>query len=81
MTAVPGTGRSRIMRGMSREMPALIRGAVAEGWRLETPGGSHLRLRHPSGGNVVVSSTLSDNWRGIRNVRAELRRQARGVPA
>jgi predicted RNA binding protein YcfA (HicA-like mRNA interferase family) len=41
------------MHGMSREMQALIRGAVAKGWRLETTGGSHLRLRHPSGGNVV----------------------------
>jgi hypothetical protein len=81
MSAVPGTGRSRIMHGMSREMQALIRRAVVEGWRLETTGGSRLRLRHPSGGNVVVSSTLSDNWRGVHNIRAELRRQARGVPA
>ncbi len=79
MSAVPGTGRSRL-RGMSR-VQALIKGTVAEGWRLETTGGSRLRLHHPSGGNVVVSSTLSDNWRGIHNVRAELRRQARRVPA
>jgi hypothetical protein len=64
---------------MSSETRALIREAQDAGWRLLAIGGNH--LRHPSGRSVFMAGTPSDSWRGIRNIKAEPRRQMREVPA
>ncbi len=54
-----------------------VRAIAAEyGCAVRATGHNHLRLAHPSGWVVVASGTPSDA-RALRNLRAELRRQAR----
>jgi hypothetical protein len=77
---VPGTGRSKLLRGMSRKMQVLVREAQTAGWHLEFAGSGHFRLPHPSGQSVVLSATSSDGRRAHLNARALLKRQMRAVP-
>lgn len=50
--------------------------AVARGWVLERTR-RHLRLRHPDRGVVVFGKTPSE-YRGLKNLQADLRRAERG---
>jgi len=56
----------------------LARYAIALGFQL-TPGGRHWHASHPGGGRTVLpfGSRISD--RSQRNIRASLRRAARGL--
>jgi predicted RNA binding protein YcfA (HicA-like mRNA interferase family) len=80
MSAVPGTGRCKLLRGMPSEIQALLRNVKAAGWQVSVSGGNHLKLRHPSGRIITMAATPSD-WRSFANARATLRRELREVPA
>lgn len=64
--ALPGF-RSTSLRG-------LISTARLRGWTVTYTPGGHVRFAHPDGGLVHAASTPSD-YRAVRNIAAELRRQ------
>ena len=56
----------------------LARYAVALGFRL-TPGRRHWHASHPAGGRAVLPFGRKLSTRSDRNIRASLRRAARGL--
>jgi predicted RNA binding protein YcfA (HicA-like mRNA interferase family) len=77
MTAVPGTGRSKVKRTVHPELRRVVREAQAQGWSPEVTKGGHIVLRHGGGAMVFMSGTSRYPAREVRNVRAELRRAMR----
>lgn len=59
---------------MSKDLKQLL--SQHPDWTAEKAGSGHVKLRHPSGALVTVSSSVSDR-RGWLNVRADLRRAER----
>lgn len=55
------------------DMRRLVKAARAEGWTVEPTKGSHVRFVSPRGMQVIASGSVSDQ-RGIKNLRADLRR-------
>ncbi len=60
-------------RMVSPEVRPLVRAAIAQGWELDDSGKRHPKLRGPDGHVITVPGSLSD-WRGVKNLRAQLRR-------
>lgn len=58
---------------MKKDFAELVRLAEKQGWTWERRGG-HQALRSPAGEAVWMSTSPSDR-RGLRNVRAQLRRR------
>jgi hypothetical protein len=56
----------------------LLREALALGFTLR-PGSRHWHASHPSGGRAIVPYGRKASDRSQRNIRASLRRAARGV--
>ncbi len=64
------TGKApRYLRKLLRDFPE---------WHLGRSRGGHLRLEHPTLGCIFAPQSPSD-WRGVRNLAAQLRRAERGV--
>lgn len=65
---------------MDRTLKALIEAAVAAGWTWEQHRrNSHIILKPPDGGPVVVAPSTPSDWRSLLDVRARLRRQGVNV--
>lgn len=61
----------------AREARELLRWAEAHGWELKRVTSSgHLFLRHRSGASVTMAHTPGDS-RGMKNARADMRRELR----
>lgn len=52
----------------------LIKAAKEQGWKLELTRGGHLRWQNPDGRIVFTPSSPSDNNRGLKKARADLRK-------
>ena len=79
MTAIPGTGRSKVKRTVHPELRRVVHEAQAQGWSPEVTKGGHIVLRHGGGAMVFMSGTPRYPAREVRNVRAGLRRAMREV--
>jgi hypothetical protein len=62
------------------DLTTLIRTARARGWEVTVTRGGHLRFRHPASGALVHSASTTSDRRGMRNLRADLRRGERAAP-
>jgi len=64
---------------MKKDIRKILQPYLAAGATL-LPGSKHHTLLLPNGHRIKICSTPSDNWRGIRNLQADLRRKAQ-LPA
>ena len=60
----------------SKDLRALLSDARDRGWRTELTNGGHWRLTGPNNALLFTGSTPSD-WRGLRNIRSEIKRAER----
>ena len=66
------------MAGASKEVEALIRTLIRQGWTLKE--GRHRKMVHPSGkGLVVMSRSPSDSNKALKNIQADIRRLERSL--
>jgi hypothetical protein len=59
------------------DMRQVVAAARKRGWVAVPTNNGHLKLTHPEGGLVYCPTTGSDGWRGIKNLKADLRRAER----
>lgn len=62
------------MSGKTREMTRLVRTLRKQGIEVTVGGGGHYRVDLPGGGTMFLPRSPSD-YRSLRNVRAQLRRE------
>jgi hypothetical protein len=70
--------QTRLLRGVSRDTRAEIRGALARGWTASLTAKGHVQLRHPSGAIVHAAGSPSD-YRSVIALRTDLRRAERST--
>lgn len=70
---VAGAGRNSVLNALPSDARSLVKPALSAGWALSRRGSSHVRLSHPDGRLVTISSTPSDR-RALQAIRADLRR-------
>lgn len=58
-----------------KDAAQLVKRLRAQGWRCELTRNNHWRLTPPDGGTPVFYSTTPSDWRGYKNVIAQLRRR------
>lgn len=58
---------------MKREMKDIVKTLRSQGWTVTLTRSNHYRCQSPSGASTWTPSTPSDH-RGIKNLRADLRR-------
>lgn len=63
---------------LKQDLRDVVDHAVRHGWTQTRTRGGHLRLTPPDGGRVLFSPSTPSDYRGIRNLAAQLRRA--GVP-
>lgn len=66
------------LRGLRKEVQAVVRDAVADGWQASLTSSGHIKLAAPGRRPVFMSVTPSDT-RSLKNTRSELRRRMRGA--
>lgn len=73
---IAGTGGRTKFSGCDRETRAILQAVdEASGWRVELTGGEHYKIYPPDPDKpaIVTGKTASD-WRGLRNLKARLKR-------
>lgn len=66
------------LRGLKKEVQAVVRDAAADGWKASLTASGHIKLELPGLSPVFMSRTPSDP-RSLKNARSELRRRMRGA--
>ncbi len=64
---------------LKRELKSILSWAESHGWVIKRSKSGHLEFKHPAGGLVFNGTTPSDP-RGIKNLRAQLKRQTPRPP-
>lgn len=62
---------------MKRDLERLLREAQKRGWKVQGGGERHWRLTHPNGSLLFCPASPSDGARGLKNLKADLRRAER----
>ena len=60
---------------MKRELRAILCRLRDQGWTVELRRSGHYRLDPPGGGGPYFTGSTPSDWRGIRNLVADLRRR------
>jgi predicted RNA binding protein YcfA (HicA-like mRNA interferase family) len=67
------------LQGLRSQERELAKGLLAQGWTLRKLRNNHLRLNHPDGVHGVTFPSSPSDWRGWKNLRADVRRIERAV--
>jgi hypothetical protein len=73
---IAGTGGRTKFSGSDRETRAILQAVeAAPGWRIELTGGEHWKIFPPDPDKpALITSKTSSDWRGLRNLKARLKR-------
>jgi hypothetical protein len=63
---------------MDKETRALLKAAEKQGCKLKISGNSHTKILR-DGKIIAIAGCSSSDWRGLKNLRASLRRQGVNV--